>query len=262
MNKPYIGITGPVTEPEVKLMVKEFGQAGYSLASPHIPMIGYLVSYKTLNGQPTENRRYTKVEDLHKLFDAAEGKVLTMVHYNTKETSTLASQIGKIFTLPYIWNKCRALQLNVIWPPLDQVRLIKYIFPELQIVFQASHKATKDKTPAQIASGIKAYGDAISYVLIDPSAGRGLEFNLEKSAQLYQELKEHCPDLIIGFAGGFTGENVESRLTDLVLMTQAEDFCIDAEGGLRDKLTSAYGDDLLNPTKVRNYLQNASKALK
>ena len=145
MNKPYIGITGPVTEPEVKLMVKEFGQAGYSLASPHIPMIGYLVSYKTLNGQPTENRRYTKVEDLHKLFDAAEGKVLTMVHYNTKETSTLASQIGKIFTLPYIWNKCRALQLNVIWPPLDQVRLIKYIFPELQIVFQASHKATKDK---------------------------------------------------------------------------------------------------------------------
>ena len=133
---------------------------------------------------------------------------------------------------------------------------------EMQIVFQASHKAMENKTLAQIVSGIKAYGDSLAYVLIDPSGGRGLEFDLKQSVQLYQELREKCSDLVIGFAGGFTGENVESRLTDLILMIQSEEFCIDAEGGLRDKLTLAYGDDLLNPLKVRNYLQNAAKALK
>ena len=262
MTKPYIGITGPVMEQEVRSLVQEFERAGYSLASPHIPMIGYLVSYKTLNGQPTENRRYPKIKDLPKLLEAAKGKVLTMVHYNTKEQETLASQVGQILTLPYTSSQCRALQLNVVWPLVNQTKLIKDIFPEMKIVFQASHKAMENKTLSQIISGIKAYGDSITYVLIDPSGGRGIEFDLETSVQLYQELREKCPDLVIGFAGGFTGENVESRLTDLILMTQSEEFCIDAEGGLRDKLTPAYGDDLLNLAKVRDYLQNASAVLK
>src|SRR3989339_991795 len=123
MTKPYIGITGPVTKQEVRSLVQEFDQAGYSLASSHIPMIGYLVSYKTLNGQPTENRRYPKVQDLPKLLEATNGKVLTMVHYNTKEQETLASQVGQILTLSYTSNQCRALQLNVVWPLVNQTKL-------------------------------------------------------------------------------------------------------------------------------------------
>ncbi len=70
------------------------------------------------------------------------------------------------------------------------------------------------------------------------------------------------PDVTVGFAGGFNGENVEGRLRELVLALFHEDFCIDAEGGLRDKLTGAYGDDLLNRGKVRSYLQEASRVIR
>ena len=41
----------------------------------------------------------------------------------------------------------------------------------------------------------------------------------------------------------------------------SKDFCIDAEGGLRDKLSSDYGDDLINLEKVKGYIQSASRVL-
>lgn len=132
----------------------------------------------------------------------------------------------------------------------------------MQIVFQASHKTMGGKTPTQIIQRIRAYGDSINYVLIDPSGGRGLEFDLDSSVILYSKLKERCPNLIIGFAGGFTGENVSLKTRKLIERLGDNSFCIDAEGGLRNKITSVYGDDLLDIKKVRKYLQSASSILK
>lgn len=261
-SKPYVGITGPTTIEEVSSLIEEFSTAGYFMHSPHIPMLGYLISHKTLRGQPTANRRYPLAQDLPKLIEAAQGQALTMVHYNTKEHSTLASQVGEIFSVLYAANKCKALQLNVVWPEISQVKLIKNIFPEMQIVFQASHKAMEDKTPPEIAAGINAYGDSISYVLIDPSGGKGQEFDLEHSLSVYREIREKSPELTVGFAGGFTGENVEARVKEIISQTGQDDFCIDAEGGLRDKLSGEYGDDLLNLAKARAYLQEAARVLK
>jgi len=260
--KPYIGITGPMNVQETKDICREFDEAGYSMESPHIPMLGFLVSYKTLNGQTTQNRRYPSANSLPKLLKATDGQVLTMVHYHSKETNTLSNQVAEIFDGIYENGLCRAIQLNIVWPEIDQVARIKEQHPELQVVFQASHKAMDRKTPNQIAKRVRDYGDSISYILIDPSGGRGMPFNLESSVAIYSELREHCPDLTIGFAGGFTGENVVPRLRKIIQQTKVEDFCIDAEGGLRDKITFTYGDDLLNIEKVRGYLQSASSVLR
>lgn len=131
----------------------------------------------------------------------------------------------------------------------------------MHIVFQASHTVMDGKTPCQIAVGIRAYGDSIGYVLIDPSGGRGMPFDLESSIATYSELKEQCPQVTVGFAGGFTGENVAQRLKEMIQHLGDDHFCIDAEGGLRDKITPAYGDDLLNMEKVREYLQSASSVI-
>ncbi|MEA3329987.1 MAG: hypothetical protein U9Q06_04560 [Nanoarchaeota archaeon] len=260
--KPYIGITGPVNVQETKDICKEFSEAGYSMESPHIPMLGFLVSYKTLNGQTTQNRRYPPANSLPELLRATDGQVLTMVHYNSKETDTLPNQVAEIFNGVYENGLCRAIQLNIVWPNISQVARIKEQHPEMQVVFQASHKAMGGKTPNQIAKGVKNYGNSISYVLIDPSGGRGVPFDLESSVAIYSELREQCPDLTIGFAGGFTGENVAPRLRKILKQIEEDKFCIDAEGGLRDKVTSAYGDDLLNIEKVRGYLQSASSVLR
>ena len=260
--KAYVGITGPVNTQETRSICKEFFEAGYSMGSPHIPMLGFLVSYKTLSGQPTKNRRYPSVNTLPELLQATDGNILTMVHYNTKDTSSLSKQVAQIFDEIYENGLCRAIQLNVAWPEITQVAGIKERYPDMQVVFQASHKIMNGKTPNQLAHGIRAYGDSLSYVLIDPSGGRGMPFDLESSGAIYSELREQCSDLTIGFAGGFTGENVALRIKKILERVGESDFCIDAEGGLRDKITSAYGDDLLNIEKVRGYLQSTSSVLR
>ena len=79
---------------------------------------------------------------------------------------------------------------------------------------------------------------------------------------IYREIRNSLPELVVGFAGGLTGENVESKAKSIISSVNEDDFCIDAEGGLRDKITSAYGDDLLNLEKVRGYLQSASSVLR
>lgn len=260
--KPYVGITGPITKKEVASCINGFAEAGYSIESPHIPMRGYLASYKTLNKKPTSNRRYPSIADLPGLLKHADNKVLTMIHYNSREMSTLADQVKQIFEEIYHDMLCRSIQLNIIWPDINQVKLIKQQFPELQIVFQASHNVIKDKTPKKIVQLINRYGNMLDYVLIDPSGGRGVEFKVEHSLSVYNEIREKLPKITVGFAGGLTGKNVDEQISKIISRTEHTDFCIDAEGGLRDKLSDKYGDDLLNLEKVRSYLQSASRVLK
>ena len=260
--KAYVGVTGPASIQEAKDICREFSESGCSMGSSHIPMIGFLVSYKTLNGQSTQNRRYPLMNSIPDLLKATDAQVLTMIHYNSREVDTLSHQVAKIFQGIYDNGLCRAIQLNIEWPGLNQVEGIKNRHPDMQIIFQASYKAMDGKTPGQIAERIKEYGDLISYVLIDPSGGRGIPFDLESSVAVYSKLRERCPDLTIGFAGGFTGENVASRLRKILGQIKANDFCIDAEGGLRNKITSEYGDDSLDITKVRKYFQFAFPLLR
>ncbi len=259
---PYIGITGPVTIDETRAICDEFSRADYTMNSAHVPMLGFLVSYKTLNGQTTNNRRYPSPDALSTFLRLSENKVLPMIHYYSKKTNTLSKQVTKLFDGLYETGLCDAIQLNIVWPSIKQVSKIKEQHPDMKIVFQASQKAMAGQTPSKMAKGVKAYGDALSYVLIDPSGGRGLPFDIDSSIAVYSELINSCPDLCIGFAGGFTGENVTSQLTQIIDKIGVSDFCIDAEGGLRDKLSSEYGDDLLNLQKVKHYLQSTSKVLK
>lgn len=260
--KPYVGVTGPVNVTETQNICRAFSEAGYSLNGNYLPMLGFLASEKTLRGQSTLNRRYPPINSLSSLLQATDGKVFTMIHYNTKETNSLANQVSQIFEGIYEEGLCKAIQLNIVWPNISQIKKIKRKYPDMKIVFQASQRAMDGRNPLQIGEGIKCYGDLLDYVLIDPSGGRGLPFNLESSVAVYSELKEKCPNLTIGFAGGLTGQNVVYTTKELARKIGAKDFCIDTEGGLRDKLSPAYGDDLLNLGKVNDYLQFASLVLK
>ena len=256
--KPYVGITGLATSEDIAGVLNEFVYAGYSMRSGHMPLLGFLVSYKTLNGIPTANRRYPMLKDLPRIMRLSNA--FNMIHYNSREMPDLAKQVEKVFD--YIPGLCDALQLNIAWPWSYQVNKIRERFPEMKIVFQASSGAMRDRTPKAIAEGIRLYGDSINYVLIDPSGGQGKPFDIKKSLAVYSEIRSRVPYLKVGFAGGFTGENVAERLEALIGDTRYLDFCIDAEGGLRDKITGVYGDDLLNLEKVRGYLQAASSVLK
>jgi len=256
--KPYIGITGPTSIREVSDVCNEFKTVGFKSSGDNIPMIGFLVSYKTLNGAPTQNRRYPPVSLLSPLLSTVSDGFFTTVHYNSREVKSLSDQVSKLFKEIYEANLCRAIQLNIPWPNLDQVETIKTRFPEIKIIFQASYGMLENTSPRDLALGIRRYGETLSYVLIDPSGGRNIPFDLDRSLAIYCELKTECSELTVGFAGGFNGENTRSRLVELINRTGGSDFSIDAEGGLRDKITNNFGDDILNITKVRGYVSAAS----
>ncbi|MBI2151421.1 hypothetical protein HYU21_01700 [Candidatus Woesearchaeota archaeon] len=260
--KPYVGITGPTTIADTRALCSEFSDAGYTLNKPHQPMLGFLVSYKTLNGQPTTNKRYPKVNELSQLLQATEGTVFTMIHYNSRETDTLAQQVALIFNRLYSDKLCQALQLNIMLPPHQEIKKIKEQFPDMQIILQVQNSLIYEKTPMEIVNVLKHYEGCPDHILIDPSGGRGIEFNVNKSLALYSWVKQTIPYLSIGFAGGFTGQNVATRCQEIIQELKTNDFSIDAEGGLRDKLSPEYGDDLLNLQKCRDYIQEAVKVLK
>ena len=255
--KPYIGISSPVTIEEVNSLCQEFESAGYTMGTRHIPMIGITVSHETLNGQPGKNKRYPVFSEVPKMLEAAGDNVLTMIHYDSRQEDTLAEQLINIFSKV----SCRAVQLNIPWPDVQRINKVKSIFPDLKIVLQLSREMMQGRTPDEIANKMSQYGDSISYVLIDPSGGSGISIAPQDILPIFLKLRGRT-NLTLGFAGGFGGDNVGERVQQLINLTGTDMFCIDAESGLRDKLSDSYGDDILNIDKARSYLQAASKILK
>ena len=256
----YVSVTGGISEEEVKGIIKEFREAGYTMDSSHAPAIGFLVSEKTLNGLPTPNKRFAKFEDIPLLVKAACEDVLPVIHYNSRNLETLSEQVKKAFG--GIYKLCRTVQLNTEWPDPFEVYRIKEYLDELSIILQVSYKAMEGRGVKEIADKVIGYGDSIDYVLIDPSKGRGVSFDVSHSVSLYKEIKSK-KDYSIVFAGGLCRENVLIVLAELLDRIGTTDFSVDAEGRLRDKHSDRFfGDDILNLEKVRKYLVNASKVLK
>jgi len=57
-------------------------------------------------------------------------------------------------------------------------------------------------SPKELAQRIKEYGKIIDYILIDPSGGRGEPFEIKRSVQIHNTLKEVCSNQTLGFAEG------------------------------------------------------------
>jgi len=256
--KNYIGVTGLVSKEEVSYICKSFEDFGLYDNPFHKPMIGILASYKTLNNIEVENRRYPKLDALSELINEMKSGTFKTIHYNTREFNSLFEQISKLISIPYYRNSLDGLQLNMTYPPIGQVEKIKEKFPKLDVIFQANSGVLNSGSKKEIAKSIKNYENLIDYVLIDASGGRGKNLNILYSAELANEIKNLNPNINIGFAGGFDRCNVYRNCEELILLYGGFNLSIDAEGGLRDKLSNKYGDDLLNINKVRDYIQSAS----
>ncbi|MGK0209237.1 MAG: hypothetical protein ACI83O_000507 [Patescibacteria group bacterium] len=260
-SKPYIGVTGATSIAESLFLTEVFKQNNYTLKTPHIPMLGFLASHKTLNKIEVSNRRYPQIEKIPKLLETTDRKVFTTIHYNTREKETLSDQISELFSGIYQNGLCQGLQTNIVWPESQQLQRIKGKFPDMKIILQLSHTAMKDRSPEEIADQVANYSDTISYTLVDPSGGRGLPFNIEDSVEIYKAIQERNPNLRIGVAGGFTARNTIQRNIDLTHHLQTANYSIDAEGGLRDKITDKYGDDTFNYGKSLAYIKNTKQVL-
>jgi hypothetical protein len=266
LRKPYVGITGLTSRQEVNDVLQAYADAGYSMETPHIPMLGYLVDDHSLNdpGSRSLSRRYPRFRQVADLLRQGQGRALQVIHYGSTQPD-LAAQVERLLDGFYETGLCRAIQFNIPWPAVAEVQRIKEAFPALRLILQLSHHsmlAAGGASAAEIAGRIQAYGPSVSDVLIDPSAGRGLEFSLAGSTELalYEIL---CTEgaLRLGFAGGFDGDNVTARVQEIIDLTGRVNFSIDVESRVRDRLSERDGDDVLSLEKVRHYLQATAAVL-
>lgn len=261
MSKPYVGVTGAVSETEVGKIINFFERSGLDMQGPRVPMNGTLVSYKTLDlGKHPENRRYPPLTEIPKILEATENKTFNTIHFNTKRPEKLSDDLSTVFNLENIYDRgyCHGVQFNVAWPPLEEIDKIRSVYPEIKMILQLSSKATKDMSIEYIVMKTKDY-DTADYVLIDPSGGQGKDFNILHSSSLYKSLREVGVNATIGFAGGLSGENAEKMIKDLKIATGNDMFSVDAEGKLRDKRSEKYGDDDMNMKKVGSYIEAVLK---
>lgn len=230
----------------------------------HIPMMGFQFSYKSLKyGFSEGNSRVVPRDDLAAVLESVAGDVFTTVHYYTKEPERLVPELEAVMRLGSIYHRglVEGVQINRVWPTTHQMAELRSKFPQLKIILQISSFVTGEMSDEEVARKLaKGYGD-VAYVILDSSHGKGVEFDVSSITSTYKTFKANGVPSKVVFAGGFNGENVKSKLLDLRDEVGAEDFCIDAEGGLRDKLGEGYGNDVFNPDKARAYLRGAASVL-
>ncbi len=265
----YIGVTGISNISDCEITIRNFQDAGINLESHHIPMIGFLVIPKTLEGIPPNegkipHQRYPPVSSIKYIMEYSKNYALNMIHFGAKRDSKIGEHIINLFNKTGIYKKklCRALQLNVEWPEERELEEILNSFPEMSIVLQIPKTILQNEENESITKKLKNYGSLIHGALIDPSGGKGKKFNLDQVVDLYQEIKKMDSKLIVGFAGGLNGTTVGEKITQIKSRINSSNFSIDAEEGLRvhAKKDGNTLIDMLEPNLVKDYINSASKS--
>lgn len=267
----YVGATGFTKLHETnytKYIVKRLGFESENM--DHRPMMGFLVSDKTLDGKPTDNKRYPPVESLHTLLHALDdGSVFTTIHYNTHDAGTLRDQIDRLLNYrdpktgesDLCW-LCDSIQFNVAWPSGEVLEKI-YNDWDFEIILQLSRKAMESMhmDPIGIAKRLHDEYEVVYHVLIDPSGGTGRGIDIDAAVQIKKAIEEYDAHPSVGFAGGINPDNVYSVIRNIYDKTGNEFFSIDAESGLRRKTGEGYGNDEMEMSKVQKYFTDAKEAL-
>ncbi|MFC1651867.1 hypothetical protein ACFL24_01775 [Patescibacteria group bacterium] len=252
VGKPYIGITGFTSRGQVMEVF-----APFQTNSQRSLMVGVLASKKTLGGEKNKYpNRYPEVEKIGDIFIPGDG-LLNFVHYHTEDTSGLCEQLLEI--TKNAGENFHGFQLNITWPPVSELIKFHKREPFKFIVFQVNNGVMDSvkHNPYSLASRIREeYVDGnsglIDYILLDPSGGQGKRFDLNKTLQTIEVLRELNLPLVVD--GGLRPGNLFELLPGVCSVYP--DISIDAEGGLRDNPKTT---DCLDLDKARRYIDTAVK---
>jgi hypothetical protein len=226
MELPYIGITGFMSRREVEAVFRAMP------VSDRLLMVGVLASLKaTLRGEQNKwPNRYPKAQDIHKIFFRSS-RLLNLIHYNTKEPETLVEQLDEMSTLG--GPNLDGFQLNMAWPSVRALEQYKEDWGG-ELVLQVGGKAFEmvHHSPQELADKVSGYDHVVDYVLLDPSGGYGVPFDLEKAKAYIEALKTKNLSVKIGTAGGLSPTTLDPLRK---LLATYPELSWDAEGRLRDK---------------------------
>jgi hypothetical protein len=254
LEQRYLGITGFKNRSEINFAKLICNDAGFQRKDSAV-MFGFLCSEKRLADPASEGSRSPPLNDIPDLVKQVPFYGLPMIHYHSKSYDTLADQVSRVFETGKMYENgsCRAVQLNVVWPSIEQVNTILSRMPELKMVLQLNRPATEGLSIEEIAKRAGEYDGLVKYALIDLSGGEGREFDLARGVDMLCALYETMPRTRMGNAGGLEGRNVadmvgyvttrvfrhmwkksRGRLGSLdEEVDRRYEFCVDAEGRLR-----------------------------
>lgn len=267
-SKPYVCVSGIATEKEAKETVSAFRYYGFYMHSEVLPSVGIQSSYKSIEyGYSEGNRRVPHINRMPSILEELKDQVFSVMHYFTKNPDRLSVEVSKLLSTNNMYDNglVNGMQLNGIWPSVTgsiEAQRIKASYPELKIILQLKPSASNGMSEGEALQRlVSAYSPSVDYVLLDASGGLAKELDITSASNAYDLLRSNGFDKGVGFAGGFNGENVYGKVNALKDFMRDDDFSIDAEGGLRDKLGDGYGNDALNMAKVKSYIEGAARVL-
>lgn len=238
MNFPYIGITGFTNEKQVKRLLNLIPENYH-----HKLMIGVLISDRTMQGISIRNR-YANKDFIPAIFLNDE-RVLNLLHFNTHNPSNLFCDLMKLVSIGGV--NLHGFQLNMEWPKPNEILKFKTAYPDKKIVLEMEAPDFEAFSPKQMAEKLLEYNDLGDYVILDMSAGAGIEMNPQKLIEYATAISQQTKFKIV-FAGGLHYQNLEIIKPILQVFPDA---CIDAEGRLMNEW------DVLDEDKTSAYLKKA-----
>ncbi|MDP4012650.1 MAG: hypothetical protein Q8R00_03545 [Candidatus Nanoarchaeia archaeon] len=249
-NKPYIGITGFKIEKEVECVSELFKRNLKD--TNYTAMFGFVTSTKRLMDWRVGGKTSPAVKEITHLINLVHREFLPVLHHYMAKPERLYDEICQLhFAVPVDWG----LQINSAWPEVNEVYKIKNHFNDKKIILQMPKQAIESGDYHQ---NLRKYSGLVDYVLIDPSGGKGLDFDLVKCSELMQVISEALPEAIVGIAGGLSGDNVAARF-DEIAKAYEKPFSIDAEGKLR---VETFSESFLDFEEVKSYIEKSAKAIK
>ena len=229
MPAPYIGITDFTSYGQVRSMIRVL-EGFRSLNNFHQLHAGVMMSYKTLNGLETKwSKAFPPKERVSEIFSSSLS--MNCLHYADYDGIDVYENLSK--AIRYGGPGMNALQLDMVWPDPDEVRIATLnSCKRLDVILQVGKNAfdVVGNDPSKVVERIGNYKNFISYVLLDKSMGRGLGLDANGLVPYIREIKKAFPDLGIAVAGGLGPESL-----GLVepLVKEFPDLSIDAQGRLR-----------------------------
>lgn len=270
-SRPYIGMAGIKNTDEV-IRISEFVSEFSAVIANMRVQIGVQVSPKVINGLDCGGnlRLPANLFEVRRIFEQSIIRipnVFNVVHYHDNDKSKMIERVSEMFGYTRIFEEglCQGIQFNGFLSHLDYriIRSLMSEFPGLEVILQINMGDIGDFSENQINSIIQKIipiSEFISYTFIDGSGGEGIPMDIGKSAYLALRINRALPNMAIGFAGGINDDNVEFIVRKLAQELRDDNFSIDCESGIRDKIGEGYGNDIFNPEKAERFFCNAIKA--
>ncbi|MBN1156397.1 hypothetical protein JXA85_02180, partial [Candidatus Woesearchaeota archaeon] len=150
-EKPYIGVTGPSNLEDTQFLLKFFKEAGVNMETDHIPMIGILISDRTLQGEHNGDLRYPYFEYIPEMLYEIDEKAFSTIHYNTKNKENLSEEIlDLVHNLGSAEVPLGGFQFNIHWPPIEEIAKIKRALSDKKLILSLSKTTMDGKTPKEL----------------------------------------------------------------------------------------------------------------